>query len=80
MEKKFGVVSIEMEDFIEKMNEMFEANSCTWNKRVAVDYAKNCNVVVVKVLGNVATMDVSALTDYGVMLAIMDKVREMYGE
>lgn len=67
-------------EFIEKMNEVFEANPYTWCGRVVVDYATNCNVVVVKVLDNVITIDISDLTEYGVMFAIMDKVKEMYNE
>ena len=67
-------------EFIKKMNEMFEANPYTWNSRVVVDYAENCNVVVVRVLDNVVTINVSDFTEYGVMFAIMDKVKEMYDE
>lgn len=65
--------------FIEKMNEMFETNCYTDDGRVAVDYAENCDVIVVRVLDKVEVVDVSKLTDYGIMMTVMDKVAEMYG-
>ena len=67
-------------DFIEKMNEMFDWNRYTDDGRVVIDYAENCKVVVVKVLDKVETINVSDLTEYGAMFAIMDKVKEMYDE
>ena len=68
----------ELTEFIDKMNEMFEVNGWTDGSRVTVDYAKNCGVIVVKVLNKVEVLDISTLTEYGIMFAIMDKVKEMY--
>lgn len=67
-------------DFIKRMNEMFDWNPYTDYGRVVIDYAENCKVVVVKVLDKIETINVSDLTEYGVMFAIMDKVKEMYDE
>lgn len=66
-------------EFIEKMNEMFEANRYTDDGRVAVDYAENCDVIVIRVLDKVEVLNITDLTDYGIMMAVMDKVKEMYG-
>lgn len=63
---------------IEKMNAMFQANPYTDKGRVVVDYASNCGVVVVKVMDTTEIIDIDALTEYGIMFAVMDKVREMY--
>ena len=64
--------------FINKINEMFEANAWTDDGRVKVDYAENCNLIVVKVMDKTGTIDVEPLTDFGIMFAIMDKVKELY--
>ena len=64
--------------YIEKMNEMFKANPYTDNGRVAVDYAPNCDVIVINVCGKTAVIEIEGLTDIGVMWAVLDKVKEMY--
>lgn len=67
-----------MKDFITKVNEMFEANTYTDNGRVVVDYAENIDAIVVKVMDKVEIVNTEELTQYGIIFAIMDKVREMY--
>ena len=67
-----------MKDFITKVNEMFEANAYTDDRRVVVDYAENIDAIVVKVMDKIETVSTEELTQYGIMFAIMDKVREMY--
>lgn len=66
-------------DFIKRMNDMFAENPYTDNGRVKVSYDDVCNVVVVKVLNDVETIDASEHTYYGLMYAIMGKVEELYG-
>ena len=67
-----------MAKFIKKMNEMFEANVYTDKGRVVVDYAPNTDMIVVKVLDKAEVIDVGGLTQYGIMFAVMEKLREMY--
>ena len=67
-----------MKDFITKVNEMFEANAYTDNGRVVVDYAENIDAIVVKVMDKVEVVNTEELTQYGIMFAIMDKVKKMY--
>ena len=67
-----------MNEFIKKINEMFEANPYTNNGRVVVDYSKSCNAVVVNVLDKVEAVYVEEFNEYGIMFVIMDKVKEMY--
>ena len=38
-----------MKNWIKKMNEMFEANECTNNKRVTVDYCENAKCIFINV-------------------------------
>lgn len=69
-----------MVKFIKKMNEMFEVNAYTDGGRVVVDYAENIDAIVVKVMDKVEVVNTEELTQYGIMFAIMDKVKEMYDE
>lgn len=69
-----------MVKFIKKMNEMFEANAYTDGGRVVVDYVENIDAIVVKVMDKVEVVSTEELTQYGIMFAIMDKVKEMYDE
>ena len=66
--------------FIKKMNAMFEANAYTDGGRVVVDYAENIDAIVVKVMDKVEVVSTEELTQYGIMFAIMDKVKEMYDD
>lgn len=63
---------------IDEMNEMFAMNHCTDGGRVVVDYCPRCEVVVVKVLDEVRTVDVSKCTAFGAMYAVLDEVKKMY--
>lgn len=70
-----------METWIEKMNEMFEANSYTDHGRVTVDYCKNANKIMISVLGEVVFIDeLDTLTDFGLMMAIMNTVDMFYNK
>lgn len=69
-----------MVKFIKKMNKMFETNAYTDGGRVVVDYAENIDAIVVKVMDKVEVVSTEELTQYGIMFAIMDKVKEMYDE
>lgn len=66
--------------WIEKMNDMFEWNGYTDDGRVAVEYSERCGLVIIKVLDDVEFIDVNKtnLTEFGLMYAVMDKVKEMY--
>ena len=72
-----------MYDWIKKMNEMFEENCYTDGCRVLVGYEEVTNVIVVQVLNQIEIIDtnkreINELTEYGLMYAVLDKVREMY--
>lgn len=67
-----------MRRLIKKMNEMFAVNPYTDDGRVTVDYAPNCNCVVIKVCERTRMINVEEYTMYGIMNVIMDNVREMY--
>ena len=69
-----------MYDWINKANEMFEENCYTDCGRVLVGYEASTHVIVIKVLDQIEHIDTDKerLTDYGLMYAVLDKVREMY--
>ena len=65
--------------WIKMMNKMFAENPYTDDGRVTVDYAPNSRVVVIKAFDKVATINVDdGLTEYGLMWAVMVKVKAMY--
>ena len=66
-------------EFINKMNEMFNANPYMDSDRVTVEYAEKTNVVIVKVLNKIELVKADEYTAYGLMYAVLDKVKEMYG-
>ena len=45
-----------MNNWIKKMNEMFEANKYTNEGRVTVDYCENAKCILVNVCGNTAVI------------------------
>ena len=63
-----------MKNWIKKMNEMFEANVYTNNKRVTIDWCENSNCVLVKVCGLSATIEADGFNDYGLMIECMKVV------
>lgn len=68
-----------MEKWIEKMNEMFEANVYTDDKRVTVVIVDDNNVRV-RVLNDSIDINVQGLTDYGAMMVIMSHIDRLYND
>lgn len=68
-----------MEKWIEKMNEMFEANVYTDDERVTVVIVDD-NIVRVKVLNDSIDINVQGLTDYGAMMVIMSHIDRLYND
>ena len=67
-----------MRRLIKKMNEMYAVNPYTDDGRVTVDYAENCDCVIIKVMEKVRVIKVEEYTMYGVMNCVMENVKEMY--
>ena len=68
-----------IKEVINKLNELYEANSYTNAKRVTVDYAENAGVIVVNVCGNMAVIKhLERFTDYGLMMEIIETVDRLY--
>ena len=63
-----------MKKFIEKMNEMFQENGYTSDGRVVVEELDTDNYKIT-VLENSTTINTKDLTDYGIMMEIMETVR-----
>lgn len=68
-----------MEKWIEKMNEMFEANVYTDDERVTVVIVDD-NIVRVTVLNDSIDINVQGLTDYGAMMVIMSHIDRLYND
>ena len=68
-----------MEKWIEKMNEMFEANVYTDDKRVTVVIVDD-NIVRVRVLNDSIDINVQGLTDYGAMMVILSHIDRLYND
>ena len=66
--------------WLEKLNEVFEWNSWTEDGKVTIEYAELADVVVVRVFDEVELIKMKGLTDFDIMYAIMDKVKEMYNK
>ena len=68
-----------MKECIEKMNEMFEANRYTNDKRVTVDYCENAKCILINVCGDTTIIkDLDRLNDFGLMMKCMTTVRNLY--
>ena len=69
-----------MKEWIEKMNEMFEANAYTNDKRVTVDYCENAKCFLINVCGDTTIIkDLDRLNDFWLMMKCMTTVRNLYG-
>ena len=68
-----------MEKWIEKMNEMFEANVYTDDERVTVVIVDD-KIVRVTVLNDSIDINVQGLTDYGAMMVIMSHIDRLYND
>lgn len=61
------------------MNEMFEANECTNNKRVTVDYCENAECIFINVYGSTAVIkDLERFNDFGLMMECLKEVNAHY--
>lgn len=68
-----------MKEWIEKMNEMFEANKYTNEGRVTVDYCENAKCILVSVCENTAVIkDLERFNDFGLMMKCIATVRGLY--
>lgn len=68
-----------MNNWIEKMNEMFEANRYTNDKRVTVDYCENAKCILVSVCKSKAVIkDLERFNDFGLMMKCIATVRGLY--
>ena len=68
-----------MENWIQKMNEMFEANEYTNEGRVTVDYCENANYILINVCGDTAVIkDLDRYNDFGLMMKCMSTIRSLY--
>lgn len=66
-----------MKEWIEKMNEMFEANRYTNGKRVTVDYCENAKYILINVCGDTTIIkDLDRFNDFGLMMKCMTTVSE----
>lgn len=68
-----------MNNWIKKMNEMFEANEYTDDKRVTVDYCENAKCILVNVCGHTAIIkDLERFNDFGLMMKCLKEVNDHY--
>ena len=68
-----------MNDWIKKMNEMFEANEYTDDKRVTVDYCENAKCIFINVCGSTAVIkDIDRFNDFGLMMECSKEVNARY--
>lgn len=66
-----------MKEWIEKMNEMFEANRYTNGKRVTVDYCENAKCILINVCDDTTIIkDLDRFSDFGLMMKCMTTVSE----
>lgn len=68
-----------MDNWIKKMNEMFEANEYTDDKRVTVDYCENAKCIFINVCGSTAVInDIDRFNDFGLMMECLKEVNAHY--
>lgn len=60
--------------WVKNMNEMFENNAYTDDKRVTVDYCENAERIFIKVFDTTATVNVKGLNEYGAMMKVLNVV------
>ena len=66
-----------MKEWIEKMNEMFEANRYTNDNRVTVDYCENAKCILINVCCYTTLIkDLDRFNDFGLMMRCMTTVSE----
>ena len=71
-----------MFNWLNRMCDMFEWNAYTDDGRIAVEYSERCKIIIIKVLDDVEYIDVNKtdFNEFGLMYAVLDKVREMYNK
>lgn len=67
-------------EWITKMNEMLEANPYTNDKRVTVEYSEESEGVYVTVNGKTSIIMWEGLTEYGLMIKIMEVIDRLYNQ
>ena len=68
-----------MNDWIKKMNEMFEENAYTNAGRVTVYYCENAKCILVSVCNNTSIIkDIDRLNDFGLMMECIVAVKNLY--
>ncbi|OLA71360.1 MAG: hypothetical protein BHW52_02900 [Ruminococcus sp. 37_24] len=67
-------------NWITKMNEMLEENPYTNNKRVTVEYSEESESVFVTVNGKTSIIMWESLTEYGLMIKIMEVIDRLYNQ
>jgi hypothetical protein len=67
-------------NWIIKMNEMLEENPYTNNKRVTVKYSEESESVFVTVNGKTSIIMWEGLTEYGLMIKIMEVIDRLYNQ
>lgn len=67
-------------EWITKMNEMLEANPHTNGNRVAVEYSEESEGVFVTVNGKTSIIMWEGLTEYGLMIKIMEVIDRLYNQ
>ena len=69
-----------MENWLEKMYEMFEANAYTNYRGVTVEYSEVAKAVMVTVCGKILLVPVDNFTDYELMMECIRTVDKLYNE
>lgn len=67
-------------EWITKMNEMLETNPYTNDKRVTVVYSEESESVFVTVNGKTSIVMWEGLTEYGLMIKIMEVIDRLYNQ
>lgn len=67
-------------EWITKMNEMLEANPYTNDKCVTVVYSEESEGVFVTVNGKTSIIMWEGLTEYGLMIKIMEVIDRLYNQ
>lgn len=60
--------------WLKNMNEMFENNAYTDDKRVTVDYCENAELIFIKAFDTTATVNVKGFNEYGAMMKVLNVV------
>ncbi len=67
-----------MEQWINKLNEVYKEDSRTDNGRVVVAYCAEMNVAVIKVFGKYEVIDCAPYEGFAIIGKIREVVRKMY--